>query len=626
MGDVLEHLTYRKAGAFWLFSDGTRLPVVAGGDGPTPVEQLVADLRAGTVAADGLAERLAALSDAERVEFETALVALFDALVDGTAEVEDGADRLEVLESLANAIDATRTDGTRRETEATEAQARADALRERVHPTAEDGGGDDGEGGEAPAETPPADDTPAPVEGEAAPVPVAAAAPPRITRVAVRGLPNARPPAAVATPATVITAAAEVPGYAAGQPLPDFDALVAALSSRAESIRRVSVGEGSAISYHVATIAADYPAERDLRRVQHDPRSVDAVVAGAIGPNSERLLEPITAAGGFCAPAPPLYEQIAISEDARPVRTALPSFQAGRGRVQFMPSPVWTDYTAGVRVWTGTNDTEALSNSNVRKPCVRVDCDSMTTAEVYAIPVCVTVGNFFDRTYPERRDAILSGVMAWQARFAERELLEAIKNASTTVTTGQTLGTTRDVLALLDRYIAGFASRWRVGDAFRLELLAPRWLRNMMRADLVRSLPVSGASMAENLAVSDAMLEGFLAARGLNVTWIWDGERGGTTQEFGAEAGGSLQNWPTNVVMYLFHPGAHRFLDGGELQIGVQRDSTLNATNDLQIWGETFEGLMSPGLESIRIDADVCPSGEISGTVDVTGALCTTGS
>ena len=621
----------RNGRPFTVWSDGTTLPLVRGGDGePTPVEQLLADLQAGTIAdAEALNARLAALSVDDLTAAEAALVELFDGVVEGTAAVEEGADRLEVLDTLAGAVEATRAESVRRTEAAAEEEARIEATRARVHGETPPEDAEPPANGDAPAEgepaAAPADDAAAPAEGE--PVPVAAAvpaAPVRISRVAVR-----RPaPARTAAPAqghSVITAAAEIPGYGAGQPLPDMEALTSALSARADHLRRVSLPDGAEQSFHVATIRADYPDDRDLRRVQNNAQGVEAVMASALGANNERLVS-ITAAGGFCAPPTPLYDQITISENDRPARDALPSFQAGRGRVSFMPSPTWTDYASGVRKWTGTNDTEALNNSNVRKPCVRVDCDDVTTVEVYAIPVCVTVGNFFDRTYDERRTAILDGVMAWQARFAERELLSAIAANSTTVTTGQTLGTLRDVLAILDRAIAGFFSRYRVGDGFRLEFWAPRWLRNNMRADLVRALPVSGASLEENLAVADATIDRLLTARGLNVTWLWDGERGGTNQEFGAEAGGSLQNWPTGAITYLFHPGAHRFLDGGELNIGVQRDSTLNATNDLQIWSETFEGLMSPGLESLRIDMDVCPSGEISGTVDTTGAICSTGS
>lgn len=639
---MYEHLTsttvYRwgTRHAFTRWSDGRTLPLLRGGDGdPTPAEQLLADLQAGTIETpEALTERLGALSPNDLAAFEQATVGLFDAIVDGTAEVEDGADRLAVLETLANAIEGARSEGTRREDAAAAEQASIDAIRNRVHTDPENANGDGGAEGEAAGgDGDPGDQATEPAAAAPAatpePEPVSAAAPPPapvISRVAVRR-PTPQPTRSSGQAArSVITAAADCPGFSAGQEIPGIEALTEALSRRADALAGVTIPEGGApMKYLVATARATYPEDRDLRTIQRNGMAVEQVITAAIGRNGERLRS-LTAAGGFCAPAPPLYDQISISATDRPARNALPSFMAGRGKVMFMPSPLWTDYASGVRVWTSTNDVEALTNSNVRKGCVRVDCDDTQTVEVYAIPVCVTVGNFFDRTYPERRQAILDGVAAWQARFAERALLSKIATGSTTVTTGQTLGTIRDVLAVLDRAIAGFQSRWRVEDGFRLEWFAPRWLRNMMRADLVRALPVSGASITENLAVADGTLAGLLTARGLNVTWLWDGENGGTDQEFGAETGAALQNWPTRVISYLFHPGAHVFLDGGELNIGVQRDSTLNSTNDLQIWGETFEGLMTPGLESLRLDMDVCPSGEVSGSTDVTGSLCVVGS
>lgn len=560
-----------------------------------PVEQLLADLQAGTIEdAEALNARLAALSDEEVGEFEAASVELVDGIVGGTVEVEDGADRLEVLETLADAIDATRADAARRFEAAAEEQARLEAVAQRVHgetqPDEGDGGGDDTEGDDGEGDEPPAEQAPAEAPAETpeaqVPEPVPASAQrPRISRVAVRRPASAAPQPAAAAARSVIVAAHDVPGITAGAPIRDFEQLTELLSARAEDLRGTHVPEGQEVKMRVATIRASYPQEQDLRSIQHNPVAVDQAVTAAIGRDGNERAA-ITAAGGFCAPPAVLYDQISIGDAGRPARSGLPSFQAGRGRVTYMPSPTWTDYNGAVRKWTSTNDTEALTNANVRKPCVRVDCDDTVTAEVYAIPVCITVGNFFDRTYDERRQAILDDVMVWQARFAERELLSAIADNSTTVTAGQTLGTARDVLAILDRATAGFFSRYRVGDGFRLEWFAPRWLRNNMRADLVRALPVSGASLEENLAVADATLDRLIAARGINVTWLWDGERGGTDQEFGAEAGGSLQNWPTRAISYLFHPGAHRFLDGGELNIGVVRDSTLNATNDLQIWSD----------------------------------------
>ena len=53
-------------------------------------------------------------------------------------------------------------------------------------------------------------------------------------------------------------------------------------------------------------------------------------------------------------------------------------------------------------------------------------------------------------------------------------------------------------------------------------------------------------------------------------------------------------------------------MDGGSLELGLVRDSTLNSTNDFQMFGETFENvaLLAPAQAARWISATVCPSGE----------------
>jgi hypothetical protein len=56
-------------------------------------------------------------------------------------------------------------------------------------------------------------------------------------------------------------------------------------------------------------------------------------------------------------------------------------------------------------------------------------------------------------------------------------------------------------------------------------------------------------------------------------------------------AAGAIEQFPTTVVWYLFPEGFFQFLDAGRLDLGVVRDSTLDATNDYETFVETFEGV-----------------------------------
>jgi hypothetical protein len=60
------------------------------------------------------------------------------------------------------------------------------------------------------------------------------------------------------------------------------------------------------------------------------------------------------------------------------------------------------------------------------------------------------------------------------------------------------------------------------------------------------------------------------------------------------------------------------------LDLGIVRDSTLNSTNDVQVFAETFEGAHFHGPESWTITFDTCPDGSTSAAVDIDP--CTSGS
>lgn len=106
--------------------------------------------------------------------------------------------------------------------------------------------------------------------------------------------------------------------------------------------------------------------------------------------------------------------------------------------------------------------------------------------------------------------------------------------------------------------------------------------------------------------VTDAELIAYFAARHLAPTFALDGEAG---QQFDVQNPGAVNAWPTSIVSYLFPAGAFQFMDGGELNLGIVRDSALNAANDFEMFSEGFEAVLNRGGESFRISQAVTPSG-----------------
>ena len=111
-------------------------------------------------------------------------------------------------------------------------------------------------------------------------------------------------------------------------------------------------------------------------------------------------------------------------------------------------------------------------------------------------------------------------------------------------------------------------------------------------------------------------VEALLARANVNVSWYLD-EDGTTAQVYGAQtgAGAALLAFLSSVVWYLFHEGAWLFLDMGRLDLGIVRDSSLNSTNDFEVFWETFEGAAFVGIESLRVESDLCVDGATAGTL-----------
>jgi hypothetical protein len=327
----------------------------------------------------------------------------------------------------------------------------------------------------------------------------------------------------------------------------------------------------------------------------------------------------ITAAGGLCAPVEVRYDIFGLGEvDSRPVKDALAGFNAARGGIRYLTSPTIADLDGASSLWTLQDDIDAATAGapDPVKPCLRVACGDEVTVYTDAIPLCLTFGNLNARAYPElvRRHNELALVQ--HARYAETRLLTRIGALSTAVTTTRKIGATADLLASVDRAVSAYRNRHRMAPNAPLRMMAPEWLRALLRADLAYRMP--GDGIDNSFAIADATIAAFFRTRNVNISWFLDGETG---QVFSAQTAGSLLDFPDNVIWYLFSEGTFLFLDGGTLDLGLVRDSTLIGTNDYKTFVETFEGVAKVGIESLRVTSRLEPTGMAGGTVDLTAGV-----
>jgi len=355
--------------------------------------------------------------------------------------------------------------------------------------------------------------------------------------------------------------------------------------------------------------------------VTADAGKVKALVASA---QANRAL---VASGGPCAAPAVDYSQNPIGSADRVLPNALVQVNAPRGAVTYMQPPKIGDFAAGVSVWTQANDTTPGSDGAATKPCVTITCGSYVVARTEAIVTCAKIGNFIARNDPERVAAMRQLLAVEASRKIESRHLTAIGAGSTKNPKTRVLGAARDVLTRLDLVLAQARDQYRMSDNDPIDVLAPRWLQDMMQADLARELP---GSYAERLATSDAEIDRFFAARGVNPEWLMDSETvagaANVGATFPAAADGVATRWPTQASLYVYPSGSWKLLDDGMLNLSVSgpyHDSVLNQTNDSQIWWEEFQGVYFQGTWSKRLDLELCPSGTTSGTTNV---ACLTGS
>jgi chemotaxis protein histidine kinase CheA len=405
-----------------------------------------------------------------------------------------------------------------------------------------------------------------------------------------------RPAARESNPAPVaITAGADIPGYTAGSPLEDMNAVAEAMAKRIHSLRRVNGGDGE--QHIVASVTTEFPSERILSQ---DPEENYSKVQAVVGP------EALVAAGGHQAPFEVRYDIFGFGTTARPVRDALPRFQADRGGVRYILPPVLSSYGDAVGVWTAANDA-AESPDPATKTSLTVAAASETTVATDAVTLQMQFGNLATRAYPELISRHNELGLIQHAREAEQYLLSKIAAGSTAVTTTSLIGVARDFLVQLGRAATAYRSRHRLEADAPLRVILPTWLKDAMAADLTLSMP--GDSTLNAYGEIDA----FMAARGVVASYSLD------QNVYGAQSVGTLNEFADSFVWYLFAEGTFLFLDGGTLDLGIIRDSSLVGTNDYKMFVETFEGVAKVGIESLVVTSTISVNGVAAALRDTTG-------
>jgi len=359
-----------------------------------------------------------------------------------------------------------------------------------------------------------------------------------------------------------ITAAADLPSHSPGSKI-TLDELSESMHDRARTLS--DDGQRKPVArIHIP----------QTHMLGTDPTENARTLNDLVGePNAAALV----ASGGWCAPSQPLFDLFDLSPDTGDLFD-LPSAGAGIRAGVLVPTFYSAADAAGALWnWTEANDIAATAGTPT-KPCLKIPCPTWTEARLEAEGLCVTHGNLSDRAWPELTKQFLSIVMGAHLRRISAAKISKVLAGATVVAPGATMtpsDAVGDLLNVISLAAADMRSQYRVGASRSIDVLLPSWIVDVLRSDLAMRAGV------DLLKVSEGDVKGYFAARGVRAQFTPDWQPIYNTAAATA--------WPATVTFAAWFTGAYVAIDGGTIDLGVVRDSTLNKTNDFTAaWSETF--------------------------------------
>src|SRR5215207_1883812 len=410
-----------------------------------------------------------------------------------------------------------------------------------------------------------------------------------------------------------VTASVDIPGFAGGQELTTEDALVEAVQKRAKAMP-VSRDGDNARGAVVATIHNEFDHTVDER---HQPSEVGELFDEL---RSRENQEALLAGGGWCAPSEIRYDFFNIGDPPDGL-VDLPTVGVTRGGIRYPTSPSLADVltpafggfsttfsSASVPfLWTETDDIATVTGTP-NKPTVRVPCPSFAEQRLECYGFQVTAGNLTDSAYPEATRNFLRMILAAHEHAMNGRIIALMVAASSSaITTGgfavSGAPVFNQVLGGLALAAVDYRARYGMNDGAVLEVVAPKWLLGAIVSDLAWR---SGGG-ADLLNTTNAQINGYLANRGVRVQWVDDYQ----VRAAGLPGvSGGLTAWPNNADVLVYAAGTFIRGDGLTLDLGVIRDSVLNAENDFTAaFTEECHLVARVGHESRRYNIDFSVNG-----------------
>jgi hypothetical protein len=587
-----------------------------------------------------IAQAIAEAGNINADELSAEIIAKFDELTGGEDAAPAGEEALQSLETLARVADGVQSIRAASAERAARAAEIGDRLRS-LNPSAEDPEvegdgtetGGDAEGAADDVETPADDATTndntegADTEGAEAGRELVAASVKKPAAPATRG----RVPLGTGNTKNVpavdrrsgktfsekftLVAAADVPGFSTGQTLTNgLSDLASAWESRMMPLITSNVNsgvDGQRTRVGLARIKRDVPDEYLIRDDHEAQQKIEFATDERNLPGGS-----LVAAAGWCAPSETLYDLC----DIRMTDTGLinlPSVVARRGGIRYPSDFDWASVWSSIGFYL----TEAEVIAGTEKPCVEVPCpEDWQECRMDVSGLCIRTPILMERGWPERVRQFMDGAMIIHSHKMNAKKLAKMEALSTLITMPATPdpdpaasivdahgpGAFESVLSMLELQVQYQRYRERLSQTESLEMIAPFWLRGILKSDLRKKLGIDN-----RYDVTDADLDRYFRAIGVNPQWVYDWQDSFSEPLDPTAFGGPVPTvWPSTVKVLLYRAGTFFQLGADVISLdGVYDHASLVQNIYTALFTEEGWQVCNRCGDSFVIEMDLCPNG-----------------
>lgn len=423
-------------------------------------------------------------------------------------------------------------------------------------------------------------------------------------------------------PMAVLVAAADVPGFPTGQEYEN-------LTQVAQAIERRAITYKGATGYQrngVAVFKRAFPSELTQVANGDDDALLEFAAKESRLPGGSVLNsvqqqvdagKSLTAAAGWCAPSQTVYDLFEL--EASTGMVDLPEVQITRGGLRFTPGPAFSDIFAGTGYF---HQTEAQVIAATPKTCMVVSCPTFTDVRLEVEGVCITGAILQSRGYPEMVARFVRGAMAVHNHKLNQFVIAQLVAGSTSVdlsphpvatsAAADDTSATTVLLSHIEMAAVDYKYRHRMPESATLEAIFPIWTLPVVRADLSRRTGV------DLINVTDAMITGWMRARGIRPQFVYDWQDSFAGLATGPGGATALNQFPQELEFLMFAAGT--FVRGSADVITL--DTVYDAANlVLNQFTALFteEGVLVAklGHDARRYIVPFCPTGATSATVSI---------